>query len=215
MISTRRTSKKGLQLYSSGVMIMENCEELLPDCFRFVCGVVDSQDLSLNISREMLQHDRQLKFIAGNLEKKIKAELAKLMEQDREKHEKFYAAFGMQIKYGVLNDYGAKKGSFAGPASLLVAQAEQARLLQGIRGRHARGAKVHLFASGETGRDFLSCRSLRSGGEGLRLLLMTDEVGSFLPQTLGKVCRKGLPLSDREDLALSTDEEKERSRRAG
>ena len=101
--------KKGLQLYSSGVMIMENCEELLPDCFRFVRGVVDSQDLSLNISREMLQHDRQLKFIAGNLEKKIKAELAKLMEQDREKYEKFYAAFGMQIKYGVLNDYGAKK----------------------------------------------------------------------------------------------------------
>ena len=101
--------KKGLQLYSSGVMIMENCEELLPDCFRFVRGVVDSQDLSLNISREMLQHDRQLKFIAANLEKKIKAELAKLMESDREKYEKFYAAFGMQIKYGVLNDYGAKK----------------------------------------------------------------------------------------------------------
>ena len=89
--------KKGLQLYSSGVMIMENCEELLPDCFRFVRGVVDSQDLSLNISREMLQHDRQLKFIAANLEKKIKAELAKLMESDREKYEKFYAAFGMQI----------------------------------------------------------------------------------------------------------------------
>lgn len=101
--------KKGLQLYSSGVMIMENCADLLPDCFRFVRGVVDSQDLSLNISREMLQHDRQLKFIAGNLEKKIKAELQKLLDNDREKYEKFFAAFGPQIKYGVLADYGAKK----------------------------------------------------------------------------------------------------------
>ena len=101
--------KKGLQLYSSGVMIMENCADLLPDCFRFVRGVVDSQDLSLNISREMLQHDRQLKFIAGNLEKKIKTELQKLMDNDREKYEKFFAAFGPQIKYGVLADYGAKK----------------------------------------------------------------------------------------------------------
>ena len=90
-------------------MIMENCADLLPDCFRFVRGVVDSQDLSLNISREMLQHDRQLKFIANNLEKKIKQELVKLMTNDREKYEKFYGAFGTQLKYGVLNDYGAKK----------------------------------------------------------------------------------------------------------
>ena len=89
-------------------MSMENCADLLPDCFRFVRGVVDSQDLSLNISREMLQHDRQLKFIAGNLEKKIKAELQKLLDNDREKYEKFFAAFGPQIKYGVLADFGAK-----------------------------------------------------------------------------------------------------------
>ncbi|MCQ2418435.1 MAG: molecular chaperone HtpG, partial [Clostridia bacterium] len=101
--------KKGLQLYSSGVLIMENCEDLLPDHFRFVRGVVDSQDLSLNISREMLQHDRQLKVIASNLEKKIRQELEKLMKDDREKYEKFYAAFGRQLKFGTVNDYGIHK----------------------------------------------------------------------------------------------------------
>ena len=88
---------------------MENCEDLLPDHFRFVRGVVDSQDLSLNISREMLQHDRQLTFIAKNLEKKIKAELLELMKENRETYEKFYAAFGRQLKYGTVADYGAHK----------------------------------------------------------------------------------------------------------
>ncbi|MFR8333165.1 MAG: molecular chaperone HtpG [Oscillospiraceae bacterium] len=101
--------KKGLQLYSSGVLIMENCEDLLPDHFRFVRGIVDSQDLSLNISREMLQHNRQLTFIAGNLEKKIKNELLDLMKNNREVYEKFYAAFGRQLKYGVVADYSAHK----------------------------------------------------------------------------------------------------------
>ena len=88
---------------------MENCEDLLPDHFRFVRGIVDSQDLSLNISREMLQHNRQLTFIAGNLEKKIKKELLDLMKNNREVYEKFYAAFGRQLKYGVVADYGAHK----------------------------------------------------------------------------------------------------------
>ena len=101
--------KKGLQLYSSGVLIMDNCEDLLPDHFRFVRGIVDSQDLSLNISREMLQHNRQLTFIAGNLEKKIKNELLDLLKNDRQTYEKFYGAFGRQLKYGTVADYGAHK----------------------------------------------------------------------------------------------------------
>ena len=101
--------KKGLQLYTSGVLIMENCEDLLPDYFSFVKGVVDSQDLSLNISREMLQHDHQLRRIASNLEKKIKSELSRVMTNDREKYEKFFETFGVQIKYGVVGDYGAHK----------------------------------------------------------------------------------------------------------
>ena len=101
--------KRGLQLYSSGVMIMENCEELLPEHFRFVRGVVDSQDLSLNISREMLQHNRQVTIIARNIEKKIKNELSDLLKNDREKYEQFYGIFGRQLKYGAVADYGAHK----------------------------------------------------------------------------------------------------------
>ena len=98
--------KKGLQLYSSGVMIMDRCPDLLPDHFGFVQGIVDTPDVSLNISREMLQHDRQLKVIANNIEKKIKAELVKLMKDDREKYEKFWTAFGMNFKYALMNSYG-------------------------------------------------------------------------------------------------------------
>ena len=98
--------KKGLQLYSSGVMIMDKCPDLLPDHFSFVQGIVDTPDVSLNISREMLQHDRQLKVIANNIEKKVKSELVKLMKDDREKYEQFWAAFGMQFKYALMNAYG-------------------------------------------------------------------------------------------------------------
>lgn len=101
--------KKGLKLYSSGVMIMDSCGELLPDCFGFVKGLVDSQDLSLNISREMLQHDRQLKAIAVRLEKKIQSELLSLLKNDREAYEEFYKSFGLTLKFGIYNDYGQKK----------------------------------------------------------------------------------------------------------
>ncbi|MBR5320068.1 MAG: molecular chaperone HtpG [Peptococcaceae bacterium] len=101
--------KKGLALYASGVLIMDKCEDLLPDHFAFVRGLVDSQDLSLNISREMLQHDRQLKLISTSLEKKIKSELLKLLKNDREKYEKMYESFGLQLKAGCHNDYGAHK----------------------------------------------------------------------------------------------------------
>ena len=201
--------KKGLQLYSSGVMIMENCEELLPDCFRFVRGVVDSQDLSLNISREMLQHDRQLKFIAGNLEKKIKAELAKLMEQDREKYEKFYAALGMQIKYGVLNDYGAKKELLQ---DLLLYWSHKQNKLVSFKeyvDAMPEEQKYIYFASGENRQRLAQLPQLEKLGEkGFDVLLMTDEVDSFVPQTLGKYAEKDFRSVTQEDLGLSTDEEK-------
>ena len=101
--------EKGLQLYASGVLIMDKCADLLPDHFAFVKGLVDSQDLSLNISREMLQHDRQLKLIATSLEKKIKSELLKLQRNDREKYEKMYETFGLNLKAGCHNDFGAHK----------------------------------------------------------------------------------------------------------
>ncbi|MDD7016449.1 MAG: molecular chaperone HtpG, partial [Firmicutes bacterium] len=104
-----RDYEKGLQLYSSGVLIMEKCADLLPDCFSFVKGLVDSQDLSLNISRETLQHDRQLKAIAKRLEKKIKSELESMLKNDREKYLEFYKNFGLQLKYGVYDNYGQNK----------------------------------------------------------------------------------------------------------
>lgn len=201
--------KKGLQLYSSGVMIMENCEELLPDCFRFVRGVVDSQDLSLNISREMLQHDRQLKFIAANLEKKIKAELAKLMESEREKYEKFYAAFGMQLKYGVLNDYGAKKELLQD--LLLYWSHKQNKLVSFKEYADAmpEEQKYIYFASGENRQRLSQLPQLEKLTEkGFDVLLMTDEVDSFVPQTLGKYADKDFRSVTQEDLGLSTDEEK-------
>ena len=103
--------EKGLQLYSSGVLIMDKCADLLPDHFSFVKGLVDSEDLSLNISREMLQHDRQLKLIAKSLERTIKNELIKLLKNDRERYEEFYKAFGLQLKFGVYNNYGMDKDS--------------------------------------------------------------------------------------------------------
>ena len=101
--------EKGLQLYSNGVLIMDKCADLLPDYFSFIRGLVDSQDLSLNISREMLQHDRQLKIIAGRLEKKIKSELESMLSNEREKYEEFFKNFGLQLKYGVYQDFGAHK----------------------------------------------------------------------------------------------------------
>ena len=201
--------KKGLQLYSSGVMIMENCEELLPDCFRFVRGVVDSQDLSLNISREMLQHDRQLKFIAANLEKKIKAELAKLMESDREKYEKFYAAFGMQLKYGVLNDYGAKKELLQD--LILYWSHKQNKLVSFKEYADAmpEEQKYIYFASGENRQRLSQLPQLEKLTEkGFDVLLMTDEVDGFVPQTLQKYGEKEFRSVTQDDLGIQTDEEK-------
>ena len=101
--------EKGLQLYASGVLIKEQCKDLLPDYFSFVKGIVDSPDLSLNISREILQQDRQLKLIAKSVEKKIKSTLEDMLENDRDKYEKFFEAFGMQLKFGIYNDFGMNK----------------------------------------------------------------------------------------------------------
>lgn len=101
--------EKGLELYSSGVLIMNKCGDLLPDYFGFVKGIVDSEDLSLNISREILQHDRQLKLIAKNIKTKIKNELESLLKKERDKYEKFYESFGRQLKYGVYSDFGSNK----------------------------------------------------------------------------------------------------------
>ena len=201
--------KKGLQLYSSGVMIMEHCEDLLPDCFRFVRGVVDSQDLSLNISREMLQHDRQLKFIANNLEKKIKAELAKLMENDREKYEKFYTAFGAQLKYGALNDYGAKKELLQDLLLYWSSKEDKLVSLKQYAAAMPEEQKYIYFANGEDKVHLAQLPQLEQlKNKGYDVLFMTDEVDGFLPQTLGKYDDKELRNITQDDLGLASEEEK-------
>ncbi len=202
--------KKGLQLYSSGVMIMENCADLLPDCFRFVRGVVDSQDLSLNISREMLQHDRQLKFIAGNLEKKIKTELQKLLDNDREKYEKFFAAFGPQLKYGTLADYGAKKDMLQ---ELLLYWSNKEGKLVSLKEYCAampEEQKFIYYANGESRERLSQLPQLEKlSAKGYDVLFMTDEVDGFVPQTLGKYQEKELKSVTAGDLGLDSEEEKQ------
>ncbi len=201
--------KKGLQLYSSGVLIMENCADLLPDCFRFVRGVVDSQDLSLNISREMLQHDRQLKFMAGNLEKKIKAELTKMLENDREKYEKFFTVFGMQLKYGVVADYGQKKDMLQD--LLLYWSNKQGKLitLKEYADAMPEEQKYIYYATGESRARLGQLPQLEQLNEkGYDVLFMTEEVDEFVPQSLMKYSDKELRNIASEDLGLASEEEK-------
>ena len=153
--------KRGLQLYSSGVMIMENCEDLVPEHFRFVKGVVDSQDLSLNISREMLQHNRQLTIIAKNIEKKIKGELMGMLKDNREKYLEFYGAFGRQLKYGTVADYGAHKASCQD--LLLFYSNREGKLvtLKEYTEAMAEGQERSTTSAARTWIDWASCRRLR------------------------------------------------------
>ena len=201
--------KRGLQLYSSGVMIMENCEDLLPEHFRFVRGVVDSQDLSLNISREMLQHNRQLTIIARNIEKKIKSELKSMVDNDREKYEEFYAAFGRQLKYGIVSEYGAHKE--ACQDLLLFYSHKQGKLitLKEYVEAMAEGQEKIYFAPGEN-RDRLSklpqVETLDK--KGYDVLLFTEDVDEFIPQTLMTYMEKQFCNVSTEDLGLQTEEEK-------
>ncbi len=201
--------KKGLQLYSSGVMIMENCADLLPDCFRFVRGIVDSQDLSLNISREMLQHDRQLKFMATNLEKKIRAELAKLCESDREKYEKFYGAFGMQLKYGVVADYGQKKETLQDLLLYWSSKAGKLVTLKEYVDAMPEEQKYIYFAAGESRSHLEQMPQLSQlQAKGFDVLFMTDEVDEFIPTTLNKYADKEFRNITAADLGITTEEEK-------
>ena len=204
--------KKGLQLYSSGVLIMENCEDLLPDHFRFVRGVVDSQDLSLNISREMLQHDRQLTFIAKNLEKKIKAELLELMKENRETYEKFYAAFGRQLKYGTVADYGAHKE--ACQDLLLFWSHRQGKLvsLQEYVDAMVEGQEKIYFAPGESKDRLAKLPQVTTlDKKGYDVLLFTEDVDEFIPQTLMKYGEKSFCNVTTDDLGLETEEEKKQT----
>ena len=201
--------KRGLQLYSSGVMIMENCEDLLPEHFRFVRGVVDTQDISLNISREMLQHNRQLTIIARNIEKKIKAELKSLLENNREKYEQFFAAFGLQLKYGTVAEYGAHKD--ATRDLLLFYSRKQGKLisLKEYVDAMAEGQEKIYFVPGENKSRLEKLPQVEPlYKKGYDVLLFTDDVDEFIPQTLMNYEEKSFCNALTEDLGLQSEEEK-------
>ena len=201
--------KPGLQLYSSGVMIMEHCEELLPEHFRFVRGVVDSQDLSLNISREMLQHDRQLAVIAKNIARKLKSELSAMLENDRENYETFYAAFSRQLKYGTVADYGANKD--ATKDLLLFTSHKEGKLitLKEYVAAMAEGQEKIYFAPGEDTARLAKLPQVQTlSAKGYDVLLFADEVDEFIPQTLQNYDEKPFCNVATDDLGLQTEEEK-------
>ena len=201
--------KSGLQLYSSGVMIMDNCPDLLPEHFRFVRGVVDTQDLSLNISREMLQHTRELKTIAANLEKKIKAELLRLLENERETYEKFYASFGRQLKYGLVSDYGMHKELLQ---DLLLFRSDKEEKLVSLKEYCTAmpASQKHIYyASGNSAEQLSRLPQTKQLRErGFDVLLLSEQVDEFIPQTIGKFDEHEFKNILTDDLELATEEEK-------
>ena len=177
--------EKGLQLYSSGVLIMDKCADLLPEHFRFVRGVVDSPDLSLNISRELLQHDRQLKVIAANLEKKIKSELGKMLKDERESYEIFWKNFGRQIKYGVTADYGAHKELLQDLLLFYSSTEKKLVTLDEYVSRMKEDQKVIYYAAGETVDKIDKLPQLEAlKDQGVEILYFTEEVDEFAAQIL-------------------------------
>ena len=201
--------KGGLQLYSAGVMIMDHCEELLPDHFRFIRGVVDSQDLSLNISREMLQHNRQLTIISRQLEKKVKAELKKLMEEDAEKYTVFFDSFGRQLKYSCVAEYGAHKDAVQDLLLFWSSKEKKMISLKDYVDAMTEGQEKIYYATGEN-RDRLSRlpQVETLGKKGYDVLLCTEDVDEFIPQTLVTYAEKSFCNAASEDLGLQTEEEK-------
>lgn len=206
--------EKGLQLYSSGVLIMDKCADLLPDYFSFVRGLVDSEDLSLNISREMLQHDRQLKLIAKSLEKSIRNELKKLQKNDREKYEKFFDAFGTQLKYGIYESFGANKESLQ---DLLMFKSSFGGYvtLEEYVSRMKDEQKYIYFASGSSiARIEALPQTEMVRDKGYEILYFTDHVDEFTMQMMHDFNGKEFKSVSADDLGLETDAEKEEIKKA-
>jgi molecular chaperone HtpG len=204
-----REFKAGLQLYSSGIMIMEHCSDLLPEHFRFVRGVVESPDFSLNISREMLQHDRQLKIISTNVEKKVKAELKKLMENDIAKYEEFYKAFGIQLKYGIANGFGVNKELLSDLILFYSSKAEKLIPLSGYVGNMPEEQKYIYYASGENItllEKLPQAEPIRD--KGYEILYLTDEIDEFVIRMLRNYEEKEFRSVVDGDLELESEEEK-------
>ena len=204
-----RDYQPGLQLYSSGVMIMEKCADLLPDCFRFVRGVVDSPDLSLNISREMLQHDRQLKIIAGNLEKRIKSKLRSMLDDDRDSYAKFWDQFAPLIKYGIVSDYGMHKDLLK---DLLVYRCSGkdglVSLDEYVKDMPEKQEKIYYAAADSVSRAESLPQTEQVTDAGYSILYMTDEADTFVVSVLGQYAEKEFCNISSDDLGLETEEEK-------
>ncbi|MBQ3411509.1 MAG: molecular chaperone HtpG [Oscillospiraceae bacterium] len=204
-----RDYQPGLQLYSSGVMIMERCPDLLPDYFRFVRGVVDSPDLSLNISREMLQHDRQLKVIANNLEKRIKTKLSSMLTDDRDAYTKFWEQFGALIKYGIVSDYGMHKDSLQ---DLLVYRCSGkdglVSLEEYVKDMPEGQSKIYYAAAESAARAESLPQAEQVKDAGYSLIYMTDEADTFVVSVLGKFQDKEFCNISSDDLGLESEEEK-------
>ena len=208
-----REYEKGLQLYSSGVLIMDKCADLLPDCFRFVKGVVDSPDFSLNISREMLQHTRQLQIIANALEKKIKNELAKLMKDNREGYEKFWAAFGRQLKYSVVDQYGSKKDLLKD--LLLFTSSKEGKLTslaEYLERMDPEQPCVYYVCAASADQAAKLPQVERVADKGYEILCLGDEVDEFVMQALGEL--EGKPIKSVSDPTALPESEEEKAEQA-
>ena len=202
--------KKGLQLYANGVLIMDKCEDLLPDYFSFVKGLVDSDDLSLNISREMLQHDRQLKVIAKNIENKIKAELENILKNNREDYEKFFEIFGLQLKFGTYNEYGMNKDKLKDLLLFYSSLDKKMVTLKEYVGRMKEDQKAIYYASGESVDKIDMLPQVEAfKDKGYEVLYLTENIDEFVLQILMQYEEKTFANVSNESLDLETSEEKE------
>ena len=202
--------KRGLQLYSNGVLIMDKCEDLLPDCYGFVRGLVDSPDLSLNISREMLQHDRQLKIIAKNLDKKIKSELLDMLHKNREDYEKFFTTFGTTLKFGVYNDFGLNKDNLKDLLMFHSSTENKLVTLDEYVDRMKEGQEKIYYACGETVDKIELLPQVEAVKEkGYEILYLTENIDEFVVQVLMEHKEKKFINVCANDVDLDTAEEKE------
>lgn len=207
-----RDYEKGLQLYSSGVLIMDKCQDLLPDHFSFIHGLVDSADLSLNISREMLQHDRQLRLIAKSIEKKIASELKKMLESDRDKYEQFFKEFGIQLKYGIYADYGMHKDELKDLIMFKSSFEDKNTTLSEYVSRMKEDQKKIYYATGETAERIKMLPQAEAVSDhGYEILYLTDDVDEFALQVLHAYDEKEFLNICKDELDLTSDDDKKKA----
>ncbi|ANF95691.1 molecular chaperone HtpG [Paenibacillus bovis] len=202
--------EKGLELYSNGVLIMDKCADLLPDYFSFVKGMVDSEDLSLNISRELLQHDRQLKLIAKNIKNKIKSQLQSLIRDERENYEKFYASFGRQLKFGVYNDYGMHKDDLQDLLMFHSSKEKKLVTLDEYVSRMPEDQKYIYYAAGDSIERIEKLPQTEMvSDKGYEILYLTDDIDEFALKVIAAYKEKEFKSVSSGDLGIEPDEKDE------